>query len=409
MSAVCALKWLASARRFALTTPLVFTCCVTPPASSPAAATEGAPIEAIARPALRERTRGVVIVVIDGARWQEVFGGVDRRWAKAQGMSDAQVVDAKTLMPNLHAVIENRGVALGAPRRAMVTASGPNFISLPGYTEILSGREATGCRDNDCPAAVKPTLVDEIRSSARAGQAGPAGQAGSAGQIEDREVAVISSWEPIGRIATARPSTVVLSNGRHGGNHKALLRDDPAIATLLDEGERADAWPGNADYRPDRVTGALATQYLNTHRPRFLFVGLGDTDEYGHHGDYPAYLRALTYADKVIGDIVASLDAMGEDGKRTTLVVTCDHGRAADFRGHGGYAPESGRAWLVMAGGGVQPRGLLDREDTTRLRDIAPTIRVLMGLPTDDARGTGQAIAEIWEQGEPADRLAAAP
>ena len=97
---------------------------------------------------------------------------------------------------------------------------------------------------------------------------------------------------------------------------------------------------------------------------------------------------------------------MGEDGKNTTLVITCDHGRAADFRGHGGYAPESGRAWLVMAGGGIQPRGFLDREEVTRLRDIAPTIRVLMGLPNDDVRGAGQAIAGVWEQGEPVDRLA---
>jgi hypothetical protein len=351
----------------------------------------------IARPAARERTRGVVLVVLDGARWQEIYGGVDRRRAHASGMNDALVVDAKTLMPNLHAVIESRGVALGAPGRAMVTASGPNFISLPGYTEILSGRESVGCKDNDCPPTVTPTLVDEIRSSVPAGETG---------ELADQEVAVISSWEPIGRVATARPGTVVLSNGRHGGNHRELLRADPATAALLDDGERSDAWPGNADYRPDRFTGAIATQYLKTHRPRFLFVGLGDTDEYGHHGDYPSYLRALTQADKVIGDIVASLDAMGEEGKKTTLVITCDHGRAADFRGHGGYAPESGRAWLVMAGGGVHPRGFLDREEITRLRDIAPTIRVLMGLPNDDVRGAGQAIAGIWEQGEPVDRLA---
>jgi hypothetical protein len=381
-----------------LTSPLLFTCCVTPPASPPPASPEGTAIEAIAPPAAREQTRGVVLVVIDGARWQDVFGGVDRRRARAQGMNDALVVDAKTLMPNLHALIETRGVALGAPGRAMVTASGPNFISLPGYTEILSGREATGCKDNDCPATVTPTLVDEIRSRVPAEETG---------DDADQEVAVISSWEPIGRVATARPSTVVLSNGRHGGNHKALLRADATTAALLDEGERTDAWPGNADYRPDRLTGAIATQYLKTHRPRFLFVGLGDTDEYGHHGDYPAYLRALTQADKVVGDLVATLDAMGEEGKKTTLVVTCDHGRAADFKGHGGYAPESGRAWLVMAGGGVQPRGFMDREEVTRLRDIAPTIRVLMGMPGDDARGRGRAIAGIWEQGEPVDRLAA--
>jgi hypothetical protein len=395
MSAVYALRLWGSVRRFALTSPLIVTCCVTPPSAPPVASPEGLPVEAIAPPAARDRTRGVVVVVIDGARWQEIFGGVDRRRAKAQGMNESSIVDAKALMPNLHAVIENRGIALGAPGHTIVTASGPNFVSLPGYTEILSGRYSATCKDNDCPATIVPTLVDEIRSSAP-------------DEMRDEDVAVISSWEPIGRIATARPSTVVLSNGRHGGNHKALLRADPESAGLLDDGERADAWPGVADYRPDRHTGALATHYLKTHRPRFLFVGLGDTDEYAHHGDYPGYLRALTYADDVIGDLVTALDAMGEDGKRMTLVVTADHGRAADFRGHGGYAPESGRSWLVMAGGGVQPRGFLDREETTRLRDIAPTVRVLMGLRGDDGRGSGQAIAGVWEQGEPADRVATA-
>ncbi len=122
---------------------------------------------------------------------------------------------------------------------------------------------------------------------------------------------------------------------------------------------------------------------------------MGETDEFAHANDYRGYLEALRFADGVIREIVSILDDLGTHGRRTSLFITADHGRSADFRGHGLNAPESGRVWLVAAGGAVARRGFALNE-SYRLADIAPSIRALMGLPADHGRGAGRPITELF-------------
>ncbi|HEY8039720.1 MAG TPA: alkaline phosphatase family protein, partial [Polyangiaceae bacterium] len=283
---------------------------------------------------------------------------------------------------HLHALIGERGVALGAPGEgAPIAASGPSFVSLPGYTEIFTGRRSHGCADNDCPPAHAPTLLDEVRD--RTDRPG--------------DVAVFSSWERIQQVASADPARLVLSTGRSATSHDELLRDDRPTADLLDRGARADPFPGYADFRPDGFTGALAVRYLETWRPRFMFLGLGEPDEYAHRGDYAGYLASLRRADATLGDLFAALDRMGPRGRHTTVVVTADHGRARDYRFHGRQFPESARVWLVAAGGGVEARGLARSIRPHRLADVAPTIRALLDLPADVAPSSGAPLEEIFE------------
>jgi arylsulfatase A-like enzyme len=155
-----------------------------------------------------------------------------------------------------------------------------------------------------------------------------------------------------------------------------------------------DNYPGDRhDYRQDEHTARLALRYLTAKKPRFMFVGLGDADEYGHRNDYHGYLGALRAADRFIGDVFAALDTMGERGKRTVVIVTTDHGRENGFRDHGGEFPESSRVWMVAAGGDVPVRGITQASRPLHLYDIAPTLRVLMALP--DQPSEGKPIEEI--------------
>ena len=155
-------------------------------------------------------THAVVLVALDGVRWQEIFEGVDRDLGLSHGLSEDEIVGAEELMPNLHALASRRGVLIGGPGSAPITATGPNFTSLPGYTEMLSGRSPLNCRDNDCPTTVDRTLPDEVRSRTA---------------TED-EVAVISSWEDIERAASVQPGKIVISDRPHLGGQpgQASLR-----------------------------------------------------------------------------------------------------------------------------------------------------------------------------------------
>jgi hypothetical protein len=290
------------------------------------------------------RTDAVVIVVLDGARWQEVLVGTDPRFAVG---SDRDVL-ASAMMPSLHALIAE-GAVIGAPDYGVpMVASGPNFVSLPGYTEIFSGRSPFACFDNECAATRLPTIVDEVRATSS-------------------DVAVFSSWSPILRAAALHPSDILRSTG-----------EDVTGA-----------------FRADRATADRALAYFAERRPTFMFLGLGEPDEFAHRGDYAGYIGSLRQADAILGELRSLVEQMGDRGRRTSIFVTCDHGRSDDFQDHGAPWPESQRVWLVASGGAIPARGFVYSERRHRLADIAPTIRALLGLPfapLDAAAGVGEPI-----------------
>jgi hypothetical protein len=343
------------------------------PAREPAAVPARA---ALAAPEPGGSDAAVVLVVLDGARWQDVFVGADPHLASGPAPS------AAALMPHLHALVAERGAAVGAPGRGpAMTASGPNFVSLPGYTEIFGGRRDHACADNDCAPTHVPTVFDEA-------------VAASPGQL-----AFFASWERLDRAASATPQSLVLSTGRTRVWQAGELTSDPETKEWLDRGASADPTPGWGEFRPDRFTAALALKYLEKRHPRLMFLGLGEPDEYAHRGDYPGYLGSLQAADGVLGELVTTLDRMGERGAHTTVLVTADHGRGRDWRHHGREFPESGRVWLVAFGAAVQARGLVPATRKHHLADVAPTLRQLLGLPPDEARSAGAPIEELFDTG----------
>jgi arylsulfatase A-like enzyme len=278
-------------------------------------------------------------------------------------------------MPNFHRLTRARGVLLPS-----IFASGPNYVSMPGYAEMFTGRSPARCQDNACSGPGEATIFDEARAqSERPG-----------------DVAVIASWEGVGRVAATGPD-VVVSTGRHGGAGMGPLLAHPETRAIHAEGARAEAAPGIRDYRPDSYTRRLALAYLAAERPRLLFVGFGDTDEHAHHGNYRAYLDALRGADAFLGALEEQLAAMGDRGKATTVIVTADHGRARSFRDHGDWAPESARVWLGAFGGeGTRFARSEGPVRTRSLADIAPTVRALLGVAqTKDGAEEGRVIPEV--------------
>lgn len=327
---------------------------------------------AAAAPSARS-DEAVVLVVLDGVRWQDVFDGGDPQLAGGPAPS------AAALMPHLHAFVAERGAAVGAPGRGpSMTASGPNFVSLPGYTEIFGGRRVHACGDNDCAATSQPTVFDQMAAA------------------NPDDVAFFASWEKLDRAAGMRPRSFVLSAGRSRVWRGDELAADPERREMLDRGAAADPAPGFLEFRPDRFTAALALRYLEQKRPRLMFLGLGEPDEYAHRSDYAGYLGSLRAADAVLGELMATLDRMGERGAHTTVLVTADHGRGRDWRHHGGDWPESSRVWLVAVGAGVEARGLVVSTRKHRLADVAPTIRQRLGLPADIGVTAGAPIDELF-------------
>jgi hypothetical protein len=305
-----------------------------------------------ATPSSAHASRGpaLVLLTLDGARAEDVLGRPD-------------------LLPNV-AALRERGVTLGDATAPMF-ASGPRFVSLPGYREILTGRNGAHCVDNRCPPIDEPTLLDELRVHE---------------QLSIDDLVTVASWETIERAVSVAKGSLVISSGRRGGATRARLAVNANAARDLRAGERASAGPGHGDSRPDGFRAALALDILDTRQPRFFYVALGDSDEFAHRGDHARYLGALAAADQFLGRLLARIDRAN-----TVVILTADHGRSANFVDHGDSA-ESSAVWLVAAGGPITHRRATAPH---HLCDIAPTLRALLGLPEDASPRAGEPIAEL--------------
>ena len=263
----------------------------------------------------------VVVVAIDGVRPREIFQGEDPAFVHRRPLKGP-----KELTPNLHALGENARL-FGNDER--VTSSGPNYVSLPGYTEMFTGARPTHCTTNECGRTPVPTVVDALAE-------------------QGKRATVVTSWERICLAAAMNEGILDATCGRSHGHLDT--EGDGTLDTLLAAAREAGPGPGHGDYRPDVSTAEIALRVLETKRPDFLFVGLGDTDEYAHASSYDGYLGALVKADAFVGEVRARLAYLGERGQKTTLIVVTDHGRAQNFRDHGGAFPESRFGFMMVEG-----------------------------------------------------------
>jgi hypothetical protein len=288
-------------------------------------------------------------------RWQEIFEGTDPTLSKTPR------VPAALLVPNLYLLGSERGAFIGAPGHGVAAATGPEYVSLPGYNEIFSGSALHGCRNNDCARTPVPTILDEARS-------------------RGAKVGAFASWTKLDFALTAKPGSFAVSCGP---------RDVPAL----------EGTPGLDDSRSDYDTAEAGLAYFEAERPDIFYLGLGEPDEHAHHGNYDGYIAAIRHADDVLGRLLAILER-DERGRRTHVIVSPDHGRAKDFRSHGGFAPEAARVWMVAGGPRITARGFVSSHHERHLADIAPTMRLILGLPLLNSPGSGRPLEELFATSE---------
>lgn len=382
----------------------------------------------------------VLLITVDGARWQDVFDGADPALIGDEDIGDWAEPDR--LLPNIRALMRE-GVALGGePGCGVVRPAGTSNVSLPGYLEILSGH-TTSCSSNTCMLA---RSGGNRRPSTILDDAVDAGLS----------VASVSSWEPLALAVTSKPSSpfrsaeapvdiapsVLLEHAAPAPSGEPMTVGRPFVVSagteqwvgmqphagsvleaLVLHGSRSGPEPSPAPqghYRPDTFTSAVAIELLRTIHPRFMHIGLGDADELAHRGDYIGYLTALHAADALIGDATAtvaptvnplrpgdrsnpasnsSVTDLARSGGLTILVVA-DHGRAgASFRDHGVMYADSGRSFVLAFGRDIPRRGRTCLKHDVRLVDVGATIRSLLNLPPASASSgsAGHPIDEIVE------------
>lgn len=322
-------------------------------------------------------TENVVLIMIDGVRWQEVFGGADTALLAGEdgGVSASDTTslreefwhtmesDRRTaLMPFLWGTVASEGIIHGNPELGShARVENPMWFSYPGYNEALAGFPDSSITSNSAPPNDNVTVFEWL--SHRPGIGGRAAAFGTWDafpRIFNRERAgfpIIAAWEPPFDTASVAPAEKVINS-----LYNSIYREWDDLA-----------W--------DALMHQAVLTWVKSHRPRLLFVGFGESDVWAHGRHYDRYLRSVQSADAMIAELWNTMQSMPEYRGRTTFIITTDHGRGfgREWTDHGRNVDGADRIWIAMLGPGAPAKGeAAGGEDITQSQ-IASTIAAMLG------------------------------
>jgi hypothetical protein len=310
-------------------------------------------------------TRNVIFVMTDGLRWQEVFNGAeaalmpDKPAVKRDFWRDTPDARREALMPFLWTVMAKQGQVWGNREKgsdALVT-NGLNF-SYPGYNETLTGFADPRIHSNDKLLNPNTTVFEWLHQK-------PAFH---------EKVAAFGAWDVFPFIFNVQRAGFLVNAGY---DPLAVAGITPRIAMLNRLKADTRVWPDEA-YDP--FTFHTSLEYLKQHKPRVMFLGLGDTDEWAHDGKYDLYLQSAHRADAYVKELWDTVQAMKEYRGTTTLIFSPDHGRGEgpQWKSHGEKVPDSKYTWMAFVGPDTPAMGERQNVAVVTAGQIAATLAALL-------------------------------
>ncbi len=257
----------------------------------------------------QEPPPSLILVTIDGYRWEELFRGADPGLVTDERYR-ARYIDApdraQALTPFLLSFGQTGALIGNRDANSCARVANDFWFSYPGYAEMLAGRPNPRVRYNAAIPNDDVTVLERL-----------AQRPDFSGQVR-----VFAEWETM----------------------RAILNTERSGLSVFTPPDY------QAPHDPQVIPAARAAL---VDPPRLLWVALGDTDNRAHEGNYEAYLAAASEADAFVREIWEAYQANPRTAGRTTMIVTADHGRgrAEDDRwtGHG-----SGR-WRGIVVPGLAP------------------------------------------------------
>jgi Sulfatase len=315
--------------------------------------------------------RNVVVITLDGLRWQEMFTGADRTYFKQEKTGEPGASERRfwrstpeerraVLMPFMWGTIAAKGQIFGDPSKASrAHLTNGLWFSYPGYNEMFSGVADPRIDSNDKVPNPNVTVLEWLN-----------GRPGFQGRV-----AAFGSWDVLPFILNAGRSRIPVGTG---------FTPVPSPKTERERAinELATDLPAYWSYGPfDAPIVYAALESLRTSKPRVLYIMLGEGDEWAHAGRYDLYLDATLRADRFIERVWSTLQTIPEYANQTTLLVTTDHGRGAttsDWNEHGRKVPAAESTWMAALGPGIPSRGVR-ASVTVTTSQLAATIAAVVG------------------------------
>ena len=349
------------------------------------------PTSSVTRDNAQSQAPNLIIITTDGFRWQEVFGGMDTSLANQskfnqgdsayiyQKYGAATIAEQqKKLMPFFWNHVATKGMLFGNRyKNNKVDVANPHWFSYPGYNEILTGYPDSAINSNDYPPNPHTNVFAFLHQQA----------------AYKNKVAAFGAWDAFDRILNEKASGFPVINGFEPITQ---LLQDP-VAKSISQGLQDSYKPFKEVESLDVYTHQQAMHYLQTKKPKALYISYGETDEWAHHAHYRDYLDAAHQVDGWIAQIWNWVQSTPGYANNTYLLVTTDHGRGFKdaWTDHGADVQGASSIWFALMGPGLERAGTIGeqtKEGQYFQKQLAATMTKLMGRPFKAAHPIGDPI-----------------
>ena len=321
------------------------------------------------------RTENVVVIVTDGLRWQEVFRGAEAALisSKPGGVEDEAAVKKafwretseqrrEALLPFFWNVVATQGILWGNRDQGASARVANSFrFSYPGYNEILTGAPDPRIDSNEYGPNPNVSVFEWMNT-----------QPGFEGRV-----GVVAGWTAFDRIFNRSRSHLDMRVGWETPVPGATAPRAELLNTMY-----ATITREFSDMPWDALLQQNLLDFVKAKKPRLLFVGYGETDEWAHNGRYDLVLASAHAVDGFVRELWETLQAMPEYRGRTTLILTTDHGRGGgeeSWKHHDWNVEGAQDMWIGVLGPDTPALGARANAPAVSQSQIAATAAELLG------------------------------
>ena len=335
------------------------------------------------------KTENIILITMDGLRWQELFTGADsslisdKQYVKnPQALSDRfwrSSIEARreTLMPFFWSTLQEQGQLYGfRDHNSRVNCSNQQWFSYPGYSEILCGfADDERINSNDKIKNPNTTVLEFINQQ-------PA---------YTGKVAAFGSWDVFPFIINEQRSNIPVNAGFETSTDSGITDKEQFLNTL--QPQIPSPW---STVRHDAFTHHYAMEYIKRKSPRIIYIAYGETDDFAHDGHYDAYLKSANQTDDFIAEVWNYAQNHPQYAGKTTMIITTDHGRGTvpkdTWRSHGIKVSGAGQIWIAVIGPDSPGLGIVSDGKQYYQNQVAATLAKFLGFEYKNAHPVGEAI-----------------
>jgi len=340
--------------------------------------------------AANAKTKNVFLIVTDGFRWQEVFTGAeDLLMDKTNGgVRDVASLRKKfwretpesrreALLPFFWTEIAPHGQLYGNQAKGSIArVTNDRRFSYPGYNEIFTGHADPRIDSNKKIPNPNITVFEWLQ-----------GRPGFS-----KRVAALATWDVFPSIFNCSRSGIPIWPTWEAPPNGVV--PPKAVSLLLED--TTSLWD---DLILDSFMQQAALSYIKEKKPRVLFLGYGETDEWAHEARYDLYRQAANHVDRYIKSLWELAQSIPQYRDKTTFIITADHGRGSGpsaWKNHGEKVEGAEGIWLAVLGPDTPKLGERTQAGPIGQNQIAATIAALLGEDYPAAfPQVGAPIAEV--------------